>query len=123
MGYLLTRQFLHIIAKFCFPTSPQISDFGMSRDVEDENYYVSSGGKVPVKWAAPEVHNYTLHARSTASCCIKLIFNRPSTTRSTPLPVMCGALAVSCMKYGVWDTNLSRCTLTLRLILLLYLRC
>ena len=33
----------------------QISDFGMSRDVEDENYYVSKGGKVPVKWTAPEV--------------------------------------------------------------------
>ena len=27
----------------------------MSRDVEDENYYVSKGGKVPVKWTAPEV--------------------------------------------------------------------
>ena len=33
----------------------QISDFGMSRDVVDENYYVSHGGKVPVKWTAPEV--------------------------------------------------------------------
>ena len=27
----------------------------MSRDLEDENYYVSHGGKVPVKWTAPEV--------------------------------------------------------------------
>ena len=27
----------------------------MSRDVVDENYYVSKGGKVPVKWTAPEV--------------------------------------------------------------------
>ena len=27
----------------------------MSRDVVDENYYVSHGGKVPVKWTAPEV--------------------------------------------------------------------
>ena len=33
----------------------QISDFGMSRDLEDENYYVSHGGKIPVKWTAPEV--------------------------------------------------------------------
>ena len=33
----------------------QISDFGMSRDLMDENYYVSHGGKVPVKWTAPEV--------------------------------------------------------------------
>ena len=33
----------------------QISDFGMSRDLMDENYYVSHGGKVPVKWTAPKV--------------------------------------------------------------------
>ena len=33
----------------------QISDFGMSRDLLDENYYVSRGGMVPVKWTAPEV--------------------------------------------------------------------
>ncbi len=33
----------------------QISDFGMSRDLEEANYYVSHGGKVPVKWTAPEV--------------------------------------------------------------------
>ena len=33
----------------------QIADFGMSRDLIDENYYVTSGGKIPVKWTAPEV--------------------------------------------------------------------
>ena len=33
----------------------QIADFGMSRDLMDENYYTSHGGKVPVKWTAPEV--------------------------------------------------------------------
>ena len=33
----------------------QIADFGMSRDLLDENYYITSGGKIPVKWTAPEV--------------------------------------------------------------------
>ena len=34
----------------------QIADFGMSRDLEDSAYYVSThGGKIPVKWTAPEV--------------------------------------------------------------------
>jgi len=33
----------------------QIADFGMARDVSDETYYVSSGGKIPAKWTAPEV--------------------------------------------------------------------
>ena len=27
---------------------------------------------------------------------------------STPQPVMCGAMAVCCMRYGVLDTDLSR---------------
>jgi len=33
----------------------QIADFGMARDMTDEDYYVASGGKIPVKWTAPEV--------------------------------------------------------------------
>ena len=33
----------------------QIADFGMSRDLADETYYISRGGKIPIKWTAPEV--------------------------------------------------------------------
>ena len=33
----------------------QIGDFGMSRDLEDNNYYITHGGEIPVKWTAPEV--------------------------------------------------------------------
>ena len=33
----------------------QIADFRMSRDLIDENYYITSGGKIPFKWTAPEV--------------------------------------------------------------------
>ena len=33
----------------------QIADFGMSRDLANDNYYITSGGKIPVKWTAPEV--------------------------------------------------------------------
>ena len=32
----------------------------MARDLEEENYYVSHGGQVPVKWTAPEVNIYML---------------------------------------------------------------
>ena len=35
--------------------APQIGDFGMARDLEDENYYISQGGKIPIKWSPPEV--------------------------------------------------------------------
>ena len=37
----------------------------MSRDLEDTDYYVSSGGKVPLKWTAPEAIHYKKY--STAS--------------------------------------------------------
>lgn len=28
----------------------------MSRNLEDDSYYVSRGGMIPVKWTAPEVN-------------------------------------------------------------------
>ena len=43
----------------------QISDFGMSRALQDADYYVSRGGKIPVKWTAPEALSYKKY--STAS--------------------------------------------------------
>ena len=36
----------------------QIADFGMARDLDESSYYVSHGGKVPVKWTAPEVPDH-----------------------------------------------------------------
>ena len=79
----------------------------MSRNLNNENYYVSRGGKVPVKWTAPEVESVSMETECVVTCGF---LNRPFTTRSTPLPVMCGALAVSCMRYGVLDMHLLRIT-------------
>ena len=39
----------------------QISDFGLSRDLQDETYYVSKGGQLPIKWTAPEVTKIQLY--------------------------------------------------------------
>ena len=37
----------------------QISDFGMTREVESETYYMlGKGAKIPVKWTAPEAILY-----------------------------------------------------------------
>ena len=33
----------------------QIGDFGLARDLGEEDVYLSRGGKVPIKWTAPEV--------------------------------------------------------------------
>ena len=43
----------------------QIADFGLSRDLHHEDYYISHGGKIPVKWTAPEALHYRKY--STAS--------------------------------------------------------
>ena len=43
---------------------PQIADFGMSRDLTNE-YYFSKGGRIPLKWTAPEALLY--HKYSTGS--------------------------------------------------------
>ena len=57
-------QIPHFFYSYTFVyTNSQISDFGMSRDLEDGTYYVSQGGKIPVKWTAPEVCLY-MHADS-----------------------------------------------------------
>ena len=89
----------------------------MSRGVEDENYYVSRGGKIPVKWTAPEVM-WQILTWETQNYLQSLFYKtcRHFTIRSTPLPVMCGALVVSCMRYGVSDTNLLRCSQMQRLL-------
>ena len=36
-------------------TFTQIGDFGLARDLGREELYQSTGGKIPVKWTAPEV--------------------------------------------------------------------
>ena len=53
---------LHPIPQSCML---QIADFGLSRNLHREDYYISHGGKVPVKWTAPEALHYRKY--STAS--------------------------------------------------------
>ena len=73
MHYLSNKSFIHrdlaarnilVVAKgkelIC-----KIADFGLSRNLDDENYYISKGGMVPVKWTAPEAILYKKY--STAS--------------------------------------------------------
>ena len=52
---------LHFVSSdnnMTFHIHTQISDFGMSRDLADDTYYISQGGKIPVKWTAPEALLY-----------------------------------------------------------------
>ena len=37
----------------------------MSRDLQDENYYVAHGGMIPVKWTAPEALLYRKYSSAS----------------------------------------------------------
>jgi len=44
----------------------QIGDFGMARDLLEDNYYYMHGEPIPVKWTSPEV-KYIHHATDNFS--------------------------------------------------------
>ena len=52
---------MHVLIRYHL----QIADFGMSRNLLNTEYYLSRGGKIPVKWTAPEALSYRKY--STAS--------------------------------------------------------
>ncbi|KAL5491611.1 hypothetical protein EMCRGX_G016929 [Ephydatia muelleri] len=70
MQYLSSKSFVHrdlaarnvLVTKACVC---KIADFGLSRNLDEETYYFSHGGMVPVKWTAPEAICYKKY--STAS--------------------------------------------------------
>ena len=42
----------------------------MARDVTDDNYYMASKGKIPVKWTAPEV----IFLSTTITSLVKIFY-------------------------------------------------
>ena len=46
---------LHVLVAILLLYVLQISDFGMSRDLQEGSYYIAHGGSIPIKWTAPEV--------------------------------------------------------------------
>lgn len=70
MAHLEEKNFIHrdlatrnvLVAE---DLSCKISDFGLSRDLDDDTYYESEGGMVPIRWTPPEAYKYKKY--STAS--------------------------------------------------------
>ncbi|KAL7045057.1 hypothetical protein ACKWTF_002144 [Chironomus riparius] len=63
LSYLESKKFVHrdIAARNVLVSSPtciKLADFGLSRWVEDQSYYTSSKGLLPIKWMAPESINF-----------------------------------------------------------------
>ena len=73
----------------------QISDFGMSRDLMDESYYVSQGGKIPVKWTAPEVSVLTDQCSFEMLLLQALYYSKYSTASDV--------WSFGCVMYEIWS--------------------
>ncbi|CAO1301357.1 unnamed protein product [Diamesa serratosioi] len=63
LSYLESKKFVHrdIAARNVLvstPTCIKLADFGLSRWVEDQSYYTSSKGMLPIKWMSPESINF-----------------------------------------------------------------
>ena len=70
----------------------QIADFGMARDVGDDNCYVTTGGKIPVRWTSPEVRIYI--AMYCRLIVVIIIHTRQYFTRNIQHKVTYGVLDV-----------------------------
>ena len=72
MAYLTEKKFIHrdlaarnvLVAK---DLTVRVADFGMSREIEspENNYYTSSGGRVPLRWTAPEALFYMKYSEKS----------------------------------------------------------
>ncbi|XP_062503039.1 ephrin type-A receptor 4a-like isoform X2 [Corticium candelabrum] len=43
----------------------KIGDFGLSRDLSDSEYYITNGGKIPIRWTAPEAVMYRKYSAAS----------------------------------------------------------
>ncbi|XP_065195184.1 uncharacterized protein LOC135826503 isoform X2 [Sycon ciliatum] len=67
MSYLASKDFIHrdLATRNVMLTTNQvckICDFGMSRTVADDDYHMSGGGLIPVKWTSPESIRYRTYS-------------------------------------------------------------
>lgn len=69
-----TLSLLFFVWSFCFILFFQIGDFGMARDLEEDEVYISQGGKMPLKWTAPEVRE---RARVVGQPYVDMVMRRP----------------------------------------------
>ena len=67
----------------------------MARDVSDDTYYITRGGKIPVRWTAPEVWCYIVQTNNYFYTVLYVLYyTRHYFTRNFHLKVMCGVLDV-----------------------------
>ena len=80
MVYLERHNYIHrdLAARNCLVGSEnvvKVADFGLARYVLDDQYTSSGGTKFPIKWAPPEVLNYTRFSSKSDVWAYGKLFN------------------------------------------------
>ncbi|XP_062503614.1 class II receptor tyrosine kinase-like isoform X2 [Corticium candelabrum] len=70
MEYLSRKSFVHrdVAARNILLSKDltcKIADFGLARELSDDTYYTITGGKLPIKWCAPEIWNYKKYSSAS----------------------------------------------------------
>ena len=66
------------VGHYCVTFALQIADFGMSRDLDNADYYLSNGGKIPFRWTSPEVYICECHI-TEYKCFMWILYMVPHT--------------------------------------------
>lgn len=134
LSYLESKKFVHrdIAARNVLVSSPnciKLADFGLSRWVEDQSYYHSSKGMLPIKWMAPESINFRRFTTSSDAwmfgvCIWEIlmlgvkpfqgvknsdVINKLENGERLPLPVNCPPRLYSLMSQVINQYGENRC--------------
>lgn len=83
LSYLESKKFVHrdIAARNVLVSTPymvKLADFGLSRVLDNQSYYKSSKGKLPIKWMAPESINFRKFTTASDVWMFGMMISRPS---------------------------------------------
>ncbi|KAJ2950596.1 hypothetical protein O0L34_g8847 [Tuta absoluta] len=105
MAYLERHNYIHrdLAARNCLVGDEnvvKVADFGLARYVLDDQYTSSGGTKFPIKWAPPEVLNYTRFSSKSDVWAFGVLMWEVFTCGKVPYPRMKNSDVVEMVQRG-----------------------